>query len=241
MIKAIQTQYKGYRFRSRLEARWAVFLDTIGARWEYEKEGYNLGAAGYYLPDFWLPDFGVFLEIKGAECSEAEVIKCRALFNESGKPVIIAQGQIGDHSWGLIGADNYREPTPHEADQDDAITAMLGLNVEVIDEWGAHLHCPVCGDDYVHFGAPELKESDNYTAWRGRGNAVFIPMNCENGHNWTFRIGFHKGFSFMGVDGLQGERLVDPGYVWAGRNNERYESAITAARSARFEHGEVPA
>jgi hypothetical protein len=24
MIKAIETRYKGYRFRSRLEARWAV-------------------------------------------------------------------------------------------------------------------------------------------------------------------------------------------------------------------------
>jgi len=27
MIKAIETQYRGYRFRSRLEARWAVFFD----------------------------------------------------------------------------------------------------------------------------------------------------------------------------------------------------------------------
>ena len=26
-IKAIETYYKGYRFRSRLEARWAVFFD----------------------------------------------------------------------------------------------------------------------------------------------------------------------------------------------------------------------
>jgi hypothetical protein len=26
--KAIETHYKGYRFRSRLEARWAVFFDT---------------------------------------------------------------------------------------------------------------------------------------------------------------------------------------------------------------------
>ncbi|MCB6994492.1 hypothetical protein LI177_13475 [bacterium 210820-DFI.6.37] len=27
-LKAIQTEYKGYRFRSRLEARWAVFFDA---------------------------------------------------------------------------------------------------------------------------------------------------------------------------------------------------------------------
>lgn len=33
MIKPIKTQYKGYRFRSRLEARWAVFFDACGVKW----------------------------------------------------------------------------------------------------------------------------------------------------------------------------------------------------------------
>ena len=52
MIKAIQTRYKGYHFRSRLEARWAVFFDALGLEWEYEPEGFDLGEAGWYLPDF---------------------------------------------------------------------------------------------------------------------------------------------------------------------------------------------
>jgi hypothetical protein len=52
MIKAIETQYKGYIFRSRLETRWAVFFDEIGLTWEYEPEGFDLGNAGWYLPDF---------------------------------------------------------------------------------------------------------------------------------------------------------------------------------------------
>jgi hypothetical protein len=43
VIKAIETRYKGYRFRSRLEARWAVFFDALGVEWEYEKEGFDLG------------------------------------------------------------------------------------------------------------------------------------------------------------------------------------------------------
>jgi len=64
MIKAIQTSYKGYRFRSRLEARWAVFFDTLGIEWEYEKEGFELGDEGRYLPDFWLPGKKVWVEIK---------------------------------------------------------------------------------------------------------------------------------------------------------------------------------
>ena len=53
-LKAIETEYKGYRFRSRLEARWAVFFDACGVKWEYEPEGYDLGDGTYYLPDFLL-------------------------------------------------------------------------------------------------------------------------------------------------------------------------------------------
>ncbi len=49
--RAIETRYKGYRFRSRLEARWAVFFDALGLTWEYEPEGFEL-KSGRYLPDF---------------------------------------------------------------------------------------------------------------------------------------------------------------------------------------------
>lgn len=52
MIKPIETIYNGYRFRSRLEARWAVFFDAIDADWEYEPEGFVLENGMYYLPDF---------------------------------------------------------------------------------------------------------------------------------------------------------------------------------------------
>lgn len=69
-IKAIETVYKGYRFRSRLEARWAVFFDALGIEWEYEKEGFESKGIRY-LPDFWLPSVslrggrpGVWVEIK---------------------------------------------------------------------------------------------------------------------------------------------------------------------------------
>ncbi len=50
-IKPIETNYGGCRFRSRLEARWAVFFDALGLRWEYEPEAYAL-PSGNYLPDF---------------------------------------------------------------------------------------------------------------------------------------------------------------------------------------------
>jgi hypothetical protein len=41
-IKLIETLYRGYRFRSRLEARWAVFFDVAGVAWQYEPEGFDL-------------------------------------------------------------------------------------------------------------------------------------------------------------------------------------------------------
>jgi hypothetical protein len=56
-LQAIPTRYAGCHFRSRLEARWAVFFDTLGCRWEYEPQGFNLPNTGPYLPDFWVEGF----------------------------------------------------------------------------------------------------------------------------------------------------------------------------------------
>lgn len=64
MIKAIETEYKGYKFRSRLEARWAVFFDSLNIPWIYEPEGLNIDGVKY-LPDFYLPDSKQFFEVKG--------------------------------------------------------------------------------------------------------------------------------------------------------------------------------
>ena len=94
-LKPIETRYKGYRFRSRLEARWAVFFDALGVRWEYEKEGYDLDEAGPYLPDFWLPNERLWVEIKGDEPSEQEQAKAHALAQQSKSFVLIFSGQIG--------------------------------------------------------------------------------------------------------------------------------------------------
>lgn len=96
-IKAIQTEYRGYLFRSRLEARWAVFFDACGVDWEYEPEGYDLGNGGYYLPDFLLRNVqlgnfgsgsefsdirGLYAEVKG-QMSQRNSEKITA-FYESG-------------------------------------------------------------------------------------------------------------------------------------------------------------
>ena len=73
MIAAIETEHNGVLFRSRLEARWAVFFDALGIKYCYEREGYSL-PSGNYLPDFYLPNQGrfkhgqngLFVEVKGS-------------------------------------------------------------------------------------------------------------------------------------------------------------------------------
>ena len=64
-LKAINTLYNGYLFRSRLEARWAVFFDAAGIKYEYEPEGFELPSGDRYLPDFYLPEQEMFVEVKG--------------------------------------------------------------------------------------------------------------------------------------------------------------------------------
>jgi hypothetical protein len=107
-FKPIETQYKGYRFRSRLEARWAVFFDALGLQWWYEYEGFELSfdvdeidpehqlwvgderqeltenlefIRGRYLPDFYLPELNYWIEIKPEEPTAEEKEKVLLLFH----------------------------------------------------------------------------------------------------------------------------------------------------------------
>lgn len=63
--KARPTVYRGTPMRSRLEARYARYLDLTGADWVYEPRAYA-SAEGDYLPDFQIIDRGhsVFVELK---------------------------------------------------------------------------------------------------------------------------------------------------------------------------------
>ncbi len=93
-MRIIETFFDGYRFRSRLEARWAVFFNTLGVKYEYEKEGYDLDGV-WYLPDFWLPELDFFVEIKGKEPTKEEERKRLLLATQSGKDVHICYNGIG--------------------------------------------------------------------------------------------------------------------------------------------------
>ena len=80
-LRAITTRYKNHSFRSRLEARYAVYFDHLGIKWEYEPEGFELGNGLRYLPDFWLPEWGIWIEVKPVAPDAAGIEKARRLLN----------------------------------------------------------------------------------------------------------------------------------------------------------------
>lgn len=89
-LKALPTLWNGITFRSRGEARWAVFFDKAGIDWEYEKEGFDVGGR-WYLPDFYLPEFPFWFEVKPDE-TEEDLAHFGELCRLSGKRGLIAFG-----------------------------------------------------------------------------------------------------------------------------------------------------
>lgn len=61
-VGAVPGIFKGIQFRSQLEIRFATELEARGIKWVYEGE--RLGD-GSYLVDFYLPDYGAWVEVKG--------------------------------------------------------------------------------------------------------------------------------------------------------------------------------
>ncbi len=95
-LQPLQTTYAGIKYRSRSEARWAVFFDSLNLAYSYEMEGFDLGADVLYLPDFWLPALDAWLEVKGGEPIDDECEKAHRLSVASGKPVYVFFGGMAN-------------------------------------------------------------------------------------------------------------------------------------------------
>ena len=87
-MKVIETEYKGTKYRSRTEARWAVFMDAVHFPFVYEPEGFDLGSDGWYIPDFWLPSIDKFMEIKPEIVPPGRTSPVEALCRSTQKDVI---------------------------------------------------------------------------------------------------------------------------------------------------------
>lgn len=132
-IKPIETRYKGYRFRSRLEARWAVFFDTAGIKWEYEPEGFELPSGRKYLPDFRIHGVtqrgpkDIWVEVKG-QMTEADAEKILE-FSVS-NPILVVGNIPKGSTWRELADDMLQRSECYES------LDRLFFNFETIDgDW----------------------------------------------------------------------------------------------------------
>lgn len=136
-IKAKETYYDGYRFRSRLEARWAVFFNNIGLEYEYEMEGFDMKECSY-LPDFYIPSIDRWFEIKGQPLTVSEVQKCeqfcRRKDNENIKFSILIGApkplMLEEEDFSILGIREYTWQWPSQMYPSDTLLLAQGLTGE---------------------------------------------------------------------------------------------------------------
>ena len=76
-------EYNGTKLKGSWELLVAKWLDSFNIRWEHELKGFKYewrGGIRTYYPDFYLPEFDLYLEIKGYE-RERDRAKWKAVSN----------------------------------------------------------------------------------------------------------------------------------------------------------------
>jgi hypothetical protein len=218
-MRAIETRYKGYRFRSRLEARWAVFFDKVGLEWVYEPEGFELGDGVRYLPDFRIVDWGTYIEIKPALPSLEELHKLFLLARE-------------------IRGDQRPAPTQVMLCGTPAMP-QITLTDNTLSVGGGYVALTTSG--LADRGLPFVT-IESFAMTAGGANLDIWPMYFERLAEATLTPTSVTGSqpNLMALSLFHG--VVRRYYVGEGvqYNAPNLLRAYEAARSARFEHGETP-
>jgi len=97
---AVPTRHLGVQYRSRTEAEWAAVLGAHCIRYEYEPIAFFFGLVApahwrytvAYLPDFWLPERRLWLEVKPHTPNIIEYRKSALLAECTGTPVLVTTG-----------------------------------------------------------------------------------------------------------------------------------------------------
>lgn len=210
-IQAIETQYNGYRFRSRLEARWAVFFDAADIKYEYEPEGFILNDGTHYLPDFYLPDFKLYVEVKPNEKTRQEQghRMCNAFHISTGRAIFCTNGGPADNQWGMLyawelsdsGGGDYEDEARFVA-PDDLHVILLTMDTRL---------------DRTLYTSP------TFTEWSDRVLSSGELLNR---------------FPYSCVEALRDKLMYE--FFTPGQNKGTINWMREQARSARFEHGETP-
>jgi hypothetical protein len=225
-MNAIETHYNGYKFRSRLEARWAVFFDSLGVKYQYEKEGYDLGDLGGYLPDFYIPSANLHVEIKPKMPQAKELDKLMAfhvkLQEHWAQQTIHHVYSACEHeqdpteTFNLLVGSPYVDTTPR---MDYGIYGMTPNWEEPTCFLGLWAICWICGhltSTRVWNDGEPLRYYCQYCDLIGRpSDEECNKLQCE----------FHKGDILTPHNPYLHPRLI---------------IAYHQASTARFEHGESP-
>ena len=245
-FKPKETHYKGYRFRSRLEARWAVFFDKCDIKYDYEPEGFELSNGESYLPDFFLPEYNIFVEVKPSNKNfishEGDYVSFGGKATEKYGFFMKDITDRGFGFWVVFGDPiNALFSEEHGGEQENELFAKANCIVGMI------------AND------PDLVEPNGKCICGGR---KISPTDCP--HKGQLAGGpivvFLKDIVAWGVqDGIAGDSItalsMDTMIKWAElaqkegsdklmntivKQAEKMDKACKAARQARFEHGEIP-
>lgn len=212
-VKAIETVYNGYRFRSRLEARWAVFFDTMGIRYVYEPEGFVLSDGTMYLPDFYLPDSDTYVEIKGV-MSDKDKHKIEQFMQDCHKDFLIGYEDMHFQASDVFGGLD---------DEQDVFVLSEEYN-------SVMCQCYSCGRIYFTglCGSYKCKCCGYYN-----GDGTFDAILCGDSEIEPDQLT---------IKTIRKATNTDPGdfEIVCFPMGERANVAKLKARQARFEHGETP-
>lgn len=210
-IQAIQTRYAGHHFRSRLEARWAVFFDTLGIKWEYEPQGYLVGYEGDrtpYLPDFYLPKEKLWVEVKGSEDQLDVQLLVNAAVPHYGLPNCSWYGEY----WVSL-----------------LVLGPIGRPRRIVEtDSGAHVGYGLPSHSLLSFRKGCVFQGVAYFTEAG------VEINPEGG-----AVGSDGPDVYEDTRGRDWGNLVVGGICISDGLDAPVAKAYRAARSARFEHGET--
>lgn len=253
--KAIETVYKGFRFRSRLEARYGVFFEALGIKYEYEKEGFDLGEFRY-LPDFYLPEYSCWIEIKSEYPSDDEGRKAGLLAYHTGQWVDIFYGLPGTEDFGCI---SYVSNAPSSSlawHAEQAIERGEGWFLASLRNDHDRYYWDGLVDKYdqAHPDKPLYLPTISYSEpYREDYRILTLCPKCKRlmfGHEEYSEVEFIE----IGVKMIERIRVTlaqkiendyPPTFAWCDTCNEAGDpheplliSAGVRAKQARFEHGE---
>ena len=217
-IKAIETEYKGYRFRSRLEARWAVFFDALGLKWDYEPEGFDLTDACLT----WMAELEREILNDGADYCRSRLADLQSLVKNKKALWYLPDFYLRDlGEW--VEIKPYQGMGPWSNDIRHSLFPGYLLVV-----------CGIPGAVDIH--SDDWSYSACYQVW-DCGDTSFLLCECA--------ICGALGFQYMGRadrnNHAPGCTVIRP-HQDRGNNSDspRIRHAAKIATSARFEHGEKP-